>query len=169
MALRLQRATRTPEEAAEIYTVSLLAIDVDNPAERGYLAMLAARLNLEYTEVRSPIDRDWLLGRFAAGTAAHAQSAVRAARKAFPGWAATPWRDLVGLLLRAAQIIEERVYDIGAAVVNQLNGQSLTDVTGSQGIAFNQARGQNMYAFGWSAASTTASARATAPLPPSIQ
>jgi uncharacterized membrane protein YebE (DUF533 family) len=40
-------AARTPEEAAEIYTASLLAIDVDNPAERGYLAMLAARLKLE--------------------------------------------------------------------------------------------------------------------------
>jgi uncharacterized membrane protein YebE (DUF533 family) len=41
------QAARTPEEAAEIYTVSLLAIDVDNPAERGYLALLAARLKLE--------------------------------------------------------------------------------------------------------------------------
>jgi uncharacterized membrane protein YebE (DUF533 family) len=38
---------RTPEQAAEIYVASLLAIDVDNPAERGYLAMLAARLNLD--------------------------------------------------------------------------------------------------------------------------
>ncbi len=37
----------TPEEAAEIYAASLLAIDVDNAAERGYLAMLAARLNLD--------------------------------------------------------------------------------------------------------------------------
>ncbi|HWL03863.1 MAG TPA: tellurite resistance TerB family protein, partial [Xanthobacteraceae bacterium] len=40
-------AARTPEEAAEIYAASLLAIDVDNPAERGYLAMLAARLKLD--------------------------------------------------------------------------------------------------------------------------
>jgi len=40
-------AARTPEEAAELYTVSLLAIDVDNPSERGYLALLAARLNLD--------------------------------------------------------------------------------------------------------------------------
>lgn len=38
---------RTPEEAASIYTASLLAIDVDNAAERGYLAMLAARLNID--------------------------------------------------------------------------------------------------------------------------
>ncbi len=40
-------AAATPEEAAEIYAASLLAIDVDNAAERGYLAMLAARLKLD--------------------------------------------------------------------------------------------------------------------------
>jgi uncharacterized membrane protein YebE (DUF533 family) len=38
---------RTPEEAAEVYAASLLAIDVDTPAERGYLGMLAARLKLD--------------------------------------------------------------------------------------------------------------------------
>jgi len=47
---------------------------------------------------------------------------------------------------------EDINYDVGAAVVNQLDGQSLTDVVGGQGVAFNQARGQNMYAFGWPAA-----------------
>jgi V8-like Glu-specific endopeptidase len=47
---------------------------------------------------------------------------------------------------------EDINYDVGAAVVNQLGGQSLTDVVGAQGIAFNQARAQNMYAFGWPAA-----------------
>jgi uncharacterized membrane protein YebE (DUF533 family) len=41
------RGARTPEEAAEIYVASLLAIDVDNPSERGYLDMLAARLKLD--------------------------------------------------------------------------------------------------------------------------
>lgn len=40
------RAARTPECAAELYTASLLAIDVDHPAENAYLAMLAARLKL---------------------------------------------------------------------------------------------------------------------------
>ncbi|GAA2574805.1 peptidase [Actinomadura fulvescens] len=43
-------------------------------------------------------------------------------------------------------------YDVGAAVVNQLDGQRLTDVVGGQGIAFNQPRGQAMYAFGYPAA-----------------
>jgi uncharacterized membrane protein YebE (DUF533 family) len=37
----------TPEHAAEIYAASLLAIEPDSPAERGYLAMLAGRLNLD--------------------------------------------------------------------------------------------------------------------------
>ncbi len=41
------QGARTPEQAAEIYVASLLAIDVDNPAERGYLSMLAARLRLD--------------------------------------------------------------------------------------------------------------------------
>ena len=40
-------AARSPEEAASIYTASLLAIDVDNPSERDYLGLLAARLNLD--------------------------------------------------------------------------------------------------------------------------
>lgn len=41
------KGARTPEEAAEIYAASLLAIDIDNPAERGYLGLLAARLHLD--------------------------------------------------------------------------------------------------------------------------
>lgn len=47
---------------------------------------------------------------------------------------------------------EDINYDVGAAVVNQLNGQNLTDVVGGQGVAFNQPKAQNMYAFGWPAA-----------------
>jgi uncharacterized membrane protein YebE (DUF533 family) len=40
-------AATTQEEEVEIYAASLLSVDVDNAAERGYLAMLAARLNLD--------------------------------------------------------------------------------------------------------------------------
>ena len=38
---------QTPELAAELYTASLIAIDPEGDAERGYLAMLAARLKLD--------------------------------------------------------------------------------------------------------------------------
>ncbi|MBB4287121.1 tellurite resistance TerB family protein [Roseospira goensis] len=43
----LTAAVTGPEVAAEIYAASLLAIDPDGPAERGYLAMLAAQLRLD--------------------------------------------------------------------------------------------------------------------------
>ncbi len=38
---------KSPEQAAEIYAASLLAIDPSGPAERGYLGLLAARLKLD--------------------------------------------------------------------------------------------------------------------------
>ncbi len=41
------QAARSPEEAAEIYVASLLAIDIDNPMERSYLDRLAQRLRLD--------------------------------------------------------------------------------------------------------------------------
>ncbi len=44
---RIAALAKTEAEAAEIYTASLLAVDPDAPAEKGYLAMLAARLNLD--------------------------------------------------------------------------------------------------------------------------
>ena len=66
--------------------------------------------------LRSPIDQDWLIGRFVQGTAEDVDRAVQAARAAFPAWAATPWRERVALLRRAARLIEERVYAISAAV-----------------------------------------------------
>jgi V8-like Glu-specific endopeptidase len=48
---------------------------------------------------------------------------------------------------------EDITYDVGAAVVNPLGGRQLVDVVGGQGIAFNQSRDRNMYAFGYPAAS----------------
>jgi len=44
---RIAGLARTPEEAAEIYAASLLVVDPEAPAEKGYLAMLAARLKLD--------------------------------------------------------------------------------------------------------------------------
>ena len=40
-------AADTPEKKAEVYAASLMAIEVDTDAERGYLAMLRARLGME--------------------------------------------------------------------------------------------------------------------------
>ncbi len=70
----------------------------------------------QYRDKLSPIDRDWLLGSFAQADAADANRAMDAAAKAFPAWKATPVAERTRLMRRAAQLIEERVYRIGAAL-----------------------------------------------------
>ncbi|HEV7628850.1 MAG TPA: peptidase [Streptomyces sp.] len=47
---------------------------------------------------------------------------------------------------------EDMNFDVGAAVVNPLDGKKLTDVVGGQGLSFNAAYNTTMYAFGFPAA-----------------
>src|SRR5262245_25164672 len=65
---------------------------------------------------RSPIDREWLLGSFAQAGAQEVDRAMAAASAAFPKWRATPPQERMRLLRKVAQLIEERVYQIGAAL-----------------------------------------------------
>ncbi|MFN3500348.1 MAG: DUF533 domain-containing protein, partial [Pannonibacter indicus] len=44
---KIVNSATSPETAAEIYAASRLAIDPDHAAEKAYLQMLAARLNLD--------------------------------------------------------------------------------------------------------------------------
>src|SRR6202035_3166257 len=67
-------------------------------------------------ELRSPINRNDVLGRFPEATAEEANLAIAAARAAFGGWSRTPVKDRNRILRRAAELIEERVYAIAAAV-----------------------------------------------------
>jgi 1-pyrroline-5-carboxylate dehydrogenase len=62
-------------------------------------------------EVRSPIDRDIVLGSFATGSARDVDDAVAAARAAQPAWAATPWQERVAIITRAGDLISERLME----------------------------------------------------------
>lgn len=53
-------AAGTPEQAAELYLISRLTLDVDQPAERAYLSALAHRLKLP-PELVTELDREVLL------------------------------------------------------------------------------------------------------------
>src|SRR5580700_2403666 len=67
-------------------------------------------------ELRSPINRNDVLGHFAEATAEEAALALAAAKTAFPAWSRTPVAARNRILRRVAELIEERVYDIAAAV-----------------------------------------------------
>ena len=59
-------------------------------------------------ELRSPIDRDILVGTFARGTRQDVRDAIAAARAAQPAWAALGWERRLEILARAADLISER-------------------------------------------------------------
>jgi 1-pyrroline-5-carboxylate dehydrogenase len=105
-----------PAELHQRFDQSLAKIKAALGREHAMLIAGKERSSKDKFEVRSPINRDWLLGVFQRGGAGDAEAAVAAARAAFPAWAATPWQERVRLLRRAARLIEERVYDIGAAM-----------------------------------------------------
>ena len=105
-----------PAELHRRFDASLAKIKSGLGREHAMLIAGKERSSKDKFEVRSPINRDWLLGVFQQGGAAEVDAAVAAARAAYPAWAATPWQERVRLLRRAAQLIEERVYDLGAAL-----------------------------------------------------
>jgi 1-pyrroline-5-carboxylate dehydrogenase len=80
-------------------------------------------------EVRTPIDRDLLLGTFATGTVADVDAAVAAARRAQPAWAATPWRERLTILRRAAELISDRLMD-DAAIMSFEVGKNRIEALG---------------------------------------
>ena len=82
----------------------------------------------ERFELRSPVDRDILLGRFQAGDASHADLAVRAAREAFPAWSRRPWRERVAILRRAAALIEERVWLLSACLASEVGKNRMESI-----------------------------------------
>ena len=65
-------------------------------------------------ELRSPIDGDIVVGRFAKGTRQDVRDAIAAARAAQPAWNSLGWEKRVEILTRAADIISERLFEYAA-------------------------------------------------------
>ena len=64
----------------------------------------------------SPIDTEMVIGHFQEGIAEDVDKAVQAARAAFPAWRQTPWQERVALLRQVADLISDRLFEIGAVV-----------------------------------------------------
>jgi 1-pyrroline-5-carboxylate dehydrogenase len=109
------------------------------------LAKLKGKLGQEYAmliggkdvkadekfEDRTPINTDVVLAVMQKGNEKHAQMALAAARKAFPAWSHTAWQERVKILRKAADLIDERLTDLGAAMAMEVGKnrmESLGDV-----------------------------------------
>jgi len=67
-------------------------------------------------EDRSPADTRVVLGRFPLGTPEDVDRAVQAARRGFPDWSRRHWSERTAVLRRAAELMEERGFDLSALV-----------------------------------------------------
>ena len=77
----------------------------------------------------SPIDRDIVLGEFPQADASLVDEAVEAARAAFPSWRDLGWPRRVALLRAAADLIEERKWDLSVACLVEV-GKSRLEAVG---------------------------------------
>jgi len=132
-AFKLTYATMfdPPEALHEHFESALATIKARLGREHHLLIGGEERRAAEQFEDRSPINTDWVLGRFQKGSAADAKAAIAAARAAFPGWSGLPWQKRVQYLRKASQIINERVFEfaaIDALEVGKNRMEALADV-----------------------------------------
>jgi 1-pyrroline-5-carboxylate dehydrogenase len=82
-------------------------------------------------EDHSPSNTDVVLAVMQKGSEKQAVDALAAARKAAPSWSRTPWRERVALLNKAADLIDERIFELGASMAMEVGKnrmESLGDV-----------------------------------------
>jgi 1-pyrroline-5-carboxylate dehydrogenase len=120
-----------PEELHSRYEKALEKIKANLGLEYGMIINGQERFAEEKFEDHSPINTETVLGVFQKGTAEDAQEALNAARSVFPAWSGTRWQDRVALLKKAADKIDERVFEISAALsmeVGKNRMEALADV-----------------------------------------
>jgi 1-pyrroline-5-carboxylate dehydrogenase len=105
-----------PEELHQQYDAALARVKANLGKEYAMIINNKDVFADEKFEDRSPINTDWVLAVMQKGNEKHAQLALEAARKAFPGWSRTPWQERVKLLRKAAALIEQRLFELSAAM-----------------------------------------------------
>ena len=88
-----------------------------------------ARTSESFSNSTKPADHKTVIGKVCNSTVDEVKEAVAAARKAYPGWRATPWQERAKLVERAAQIIRERSMELTAWLVLE-NGKNRVEALG---------------------------------------
>jgi 1-pyrroline-5-carboxylate dehydrogenase len=132
-SFRLTYATMfdPPEELHTRFEQALVEVKNDLGKEYGMLIGGAERYSPEKFEDLSPANTDVMLGIFQKGGEQDAQDALAAARAAFPIWSRMAWQERVRLLRKAADLINERIFYISAALAMEVGKnrmESLGDV-----------------------------------------
>ncbi|MDY6873640.1 MAG: aldehyde dehydrogenase family protein, partial [Chloroflexota bacterium] len=105
-----------PEELHTLYAEAMETLKGKLGQEYPMFINGEERVAAEKYKAVSPINTDLHLATFQKGTAKDAEDAIAAARAAFPKWSRMNWDERVYLLRKAADIIDQRLFEIGAVV-----------------------------------------------------
>lgn len=105
-----------PEELHIEYERALARVKQQMGAEQAMIIDGADILAKNTFKDLSPINQDWLLGKFPKGTTDDARKAIDAALLAFPGWAGLAWQERLKIMRRAADLIDERIFEFAAVL-----------------------------------------------------
>jgi len=109
-----------PDVLHDRFEESLAEVKSRLGREYGMLIGGKERFTADKFEDRNPANTDQVLGVFQKGSAADADAAVEAARKAFPVWSKLSWQERVALLRKAADVIDRRTFEIGVAMAMEV-------------------------------------------------
>ena len=120
-----------PEELHARFEAALAKVKAGLGKEHGLIINGKDVRSAEKFEDRTPVNTDVVLAVMQKGDAKEARGALAAARKAFPACSRLKGHDRVALLHKAADLIDERLYELGAAMaleVGKNRRESLDDV-----------------------------------------
>ena len=99
----------------------------------------------EVSESINPARPDEVIGRFAKGTPAHADQAIRAAETAFTAWRQVPAAARADYLFRAAAILRRRKFEFAAWMVYEVSKSWVeADADVAEAIDFMEYYGREM-------------------------
>ena len=120
-----------PEELHTKFEDALIKVKAGLGQEYGMIINGKDVFTPEKFEDRTPVNTDVVLGVFQKGNEKDAESALKAARNAFPKWSSMHWKERVALMNKVADLIDERIFEIGAAMAMEVGKnrmESLGDV-----------------------------------------
>jgi alpha-ketoglutaric semialdehyde dehydrogenase len=121
-------------------------VEAGNLIGGAYRAAAAGRI----FESRNPAHKADVVGVFPRSDAADVDAAVAAARRAFDSWHRTPWPSRAAIILRAAELMEERKEELARLMTREM-GKVLTEARGDVQEAIDMGKfiaGEGRRAFG---------------------
>ena len=127
MAVKITYSTMSADNAElnDAYEAAIAKVRSDLGKTHGVIVNGSDRRERStYSEV-SPIDMDLVVGHYSQATHEDIDDAISAAKAFQPEWEATGWEDRRDLMLKAADIMEERQFDLAALMTFEIGKNRL--------------------------------------------